>query len=170
MWGNANILDVLLARTTTKYGRYADKKHLQQDPKMREQVSLCLLVQRFALFVHVSVYSWIYVQAHEQTLDWLACAVAVSKRCHFVPRCRGCNPSNPKQRNDLGKTVKVNDSEFNIDSLSPLTAREKAACTVLGQPALHWVQEGCMFELESEPRVVLYRNEILHLTRSVTRF
>ena len=123
-------------------------------------------------FVHVCVYSWIYVQAHEQTLDWLACAVAVSKQCHFVPRSQGCNPSNPKQRNDLGKTMKVNDSEFNIGLLSPLTAREKAACTVLGQPALQWVQEGCMFALESEPRVVpvLYRNEILHLTRSVTRF
>ena len=36
------------ARTSTRIGRHAEKKHKEQDPEMRRQTSLSLLVQDFA--------------------------------------------------------------------------------------------------------------------------
>ena len=58
------------ARTITRIGRHADKKHKEQDSMLRRQKDLCLMMQCYALplclYVCNGVYVCICVQAYER--------------------------------------------------------------------------------------------------------
>ena len=84
------------ARTTTRVGRHANKKHKEQHPKMRRQTNLCLLVQCFALSVCVSV-----------TI------------CVYMCKRTNANPAIVMVTVEM-TIVKVNDGEGKVKSVSPL--------------------------------------------------